>query len=365
MKNLKLTYDARMLFSSGIGTQVQNVTKLLSQNEHIDLHLFGNQNEINSFLPDFQGKITDWNAPIYSIKEQFSIPDPGKDSILHIPHYNASIRYLNRSIIVVHDLIHLQSEEFASIQYRLYTNTLLSLIAKKALRIITVSETTKQEYIMRYPAAEKKIDVIHNGLDHTLFYPPDKKLLNKFKKKYTLPDQFILIVGIGKKHKNVDFVIRTLAPLWKSHKLKMPLVLGGTGGVIPEYIAREIQINRLENHIIALPRLSVTELSLMYGAARILIMPSLLEGFGFPVIEAMACGTPVLCSNASSLPEIAGNAALLFDPRSSADLTNNLLQLLENQKLATDMKNKGITRASHFSWQKHISELIKVYYSVL
>lgn len=363
MKKIKLTFDARMINSSGIGTQVQNVLFQLINRKDLDLNLIGNEKFLLSFFPEFEGRITHFDSPIYSIKEQLFFPRPDDDSLLHIPHYNAPIRWLNQSIVVIHDLIHLQSAEFSLPHYRIYTSMLLKYIAKNALKIITVSDTTRQEFLMRHPGAADRTEVIYNGIDHDLFTPPSKTAIAKFKKKYNLPQRFFLIVGIGKRHKNVDFVVRSLAPLWQKGDLQIPLVLGGTGGIIPDYVQNEITINKLSDRIITLPRLDRMELPLMYGAADLLIMPSLLEGFGFPVIEGMASGTPVLCSNASSLPEISGNAGLLFNPRSAADFTEKLLEITQNKNLRNNLINKGLKRASYFQWKKHVDDLLKIYRS--
>ena len=275
------------------------------------------------------------------------------------------MRFLASTVVVLHDLIHLQSEEFASPHYRLYAHILLHRISKKARKVITVSDFTKNEFVKRYPDGASKTKTIHNGLDHGLFHPPEREAIASFRKSHGLPEDFLLCVGIGKKHKNLDFVIRALAPLWREKRLRLPLVLGGTGGKIPDYAAIAVREGGVAEQVKPMPWLKTRELPLLYASATALVMPSLLEGFGFPVVEAMACAVPVLCSNASCLPEIAGTAAMLFDPRDARDFTAKLSVLVSEKSKRRELSEKGLQRAKDFSWERHVAELLSVYREVL
>lgn len=363
-KKITLAFDARMIHHSGIGTQVYNTLKYLTREESLDLTLLGNESEIHESLPDFTGNIIPFNAGIYSLNEQLFFPKIQENAILHIPHYNVPMFHLKNSVVMVHDLIHLQSDEFALPHYRLYATLLLSVAIKKAKRILTVSETTRQELLMRFPKVESKTTVVYNGLDHDLYKPQSEESIKDFKAKYNLPKKFLLVVGIGKKHKNVDMLIRALSSLWKEKKLTHPLVLGGSGGSIPEYVRQAIDKNDVAPYVIPMPRIDLQEMPLLYGSSDIFIMPSLLEGFGFPVVEAMASGTPVLCSNASCLPEVAGNGAVFFDPKNPTDFVKKLMLFLENPSKRKEYVGKGISRARFFSWKKHASEIIQVYNAI-
>ena len=357
---MKITFDARMIRNSGIGTQVFHVIRELADKTNIDLSLIGNPSEIYMVLPEFRGKIIPFNAEIYSPKEQIFFPHIS-GGLLHIPHYNAPIKKLKDSLVVVHDLIHLQSEEFKSPKFRVYAGFMLGRVAKKARYIITVSEYTKQQMIRTFPACTGKISVIHNGLDHSVFKIQKKNEIRAFKKKYSLPDQFFLTVGIGKRHKNIDFVIRSLSPLWKNKSLKKDLVMAGTGGSLPDYVSDEIKKNGVGDFIKLTPFFDTEELPLLYASADALIMPSLLEGFGFPVIEAMACGTPVLSSDRTSLPEIAGDAAMYFNPENEESLADAVRMFLSRPPVRKKMTALGLKQAKKFSWEKHVKELIEIY----
>lgn len=358
---MKIWYDARMLGFSGIGVQVEQSLRLLLARKEPQVIPLGKERTIRHYFPDYGGQIVPFEAGIYSLGEQLLYPTPEAGAYLHVPHYAAPIRHLGRSVVVVHDLIHLQSEEFRSPGYRLYAYGLLKAVTSRARAVIAVSHYTRDCLIQRFPSVAGRVHVIHNGIDHSLFRPVSATDVKVFRKTRSLPGDYLLTVGIGKRHKNLDFVVRALAPLWKQGALKMPLVMAGTGGTLPEYVSAAVRECNVADRIILLPRLPDRELGLMYRGATALIMPSLLEGFGFPVVEAMACGTPVLSSNRASLPEVGGDAALYFDPEDEEDLREKLLTFLRLPSLGRAMAERGKRHASRYTWQEHVALLLSLY----
>ncbi|MCB1139115.1 MAG: glycosyltransferase family 4 protein, partial [Leptospiraceae bacterium] len=305
---IPVLFDARMLGYSGIGTQVQSVLDLLIDRPEVQLTLAGHPETIQKSLPDFSGEIRPFTAPIYSIREQLTFPAPRKGEIIHSPHYNGALKYLRRSLVVVHDLIHLDSQEFSNPIYRFYASFFLRQVSAKAAAIATVSDYSRTRLEQNFPAAANRVQTIHNGINHRLFRPAAARTVADFRRKYQLKRPFALCVGIGKKHKNVDFVVRSLNTLWDGG-LELDLCIAGTGGKLPAYLKEAI----LESHkerVRILPFFEMAELPILYSSATMFIMPSLLEGFGFPLAEAMACGTPVLSSNRSSLPEVGGDVPI-------------------------------------------------------
>lgn len=358
-RKIHVTYDVRMLGHSGIGTQVHNVLTRLAAAPGVELELLGNPTQIGAEVPKFSGVIRPFDAGIYSIREQLKYPAPARDSILLVPHYNAPLRYLDRAVVVLHDLIHLHSAEFRRPDYQMYARLLLSQIARRALRIVAVSEFTANDFLDRFPAARGRTLVNPNGIDHDLFTRPAPAAIEAFRRVNGLPKKFLLCVGIGKRHKNVDFVIRALLPYWKSGTLDRPLVLAGTGGALPAYLTSLFEPGALQE-IRVLPKLDRADLPLMYASAEVLIMPSLMEGFGFPVAEAMACQTPVLCSNAASLPEVGGKAAEYFDPRSTLDFADRLFTILKEPARTQKLAKLGPKQAGKFRWDNHTRRLISI-----
>ena len=358
-RRIRITYDVRMLGFSGIGTHVENVLRGLAARPDVQLSLIGNGERIRACVPDFDGQIHNWSAAIYSLREQIAFPPPERDGVLLLPHYNAPVRFLDRAVVVLHDLIHLYSPEFRAPHYRLYAQIMLGQVARRARRILTVSNYTREDFISRFPRGTARTIVNPNGIDHALLRPQSPKAVRDFRVHLQLPKRFILCMGIGKRHKNVDFVIRALLPHWQAGKYRIPLVLGGSGGELPAYIREAFPAADLA-HVQAVPRLPAAELPLLYAAAEALVMPSLMEGFGFPVAEAMACGTPVVSSSAASLPEVGGEAALYFDPRDPQSFTDQLFRLTSDSKMHVRLSGSGIKQAARFRWENHVERLLQV-----
>ena len=361
---IKLNFDARMISNSGIGTQIKNVLTLILKEKKFELTLIGNSQTIHNTVSDAKFDSIEFNKPIYSISEQFKYPSLANDSILHCPHYNAPLYYIKRSVVVIHDLIHLQSKEFSGFQYRLYAWLMLSVISRFARRIITVSDTTRLELTKRFPKAAGKTSVIYNGINHDIFFPAKATQISKFRKSYNLPARFLLTVGIGKKHKNIDFLIRALAPLWKNGTIKEPLVIAGTKGKLPEYVKDVVLDLDVNKNVIVLPFIPEYELGIMYSSAKFFLYPSKLEGFGFPLVEAMACGCPVLASSASCLPEIGADAAMYFHPEKEDEFRSLYLEIRNNKEKLKKMTEAGLTRSKDFSWTTHTRQLIQLYKSI-
>ncbi|MBW7856780.1 MAG: glycosyltransferase family 4 protein [Leptonema sp. (in: Bacteria)] len=361
---MKIWFDARMLGFSGIGTQVEHtLSELIRRNDPVTVPI-GSSEKIRKLIPSYDGEVIEFTKPIYSLSEQIQFPKLPKNTILHIPHYAAPIRWLSRSVVMVHDLIHLQSDEFSAPHFRAYAYMLLRSVANRAKSIITVSNYTRDCLVEKFPKAANRITVIHNGIDHKVFYPSTGKEVAAFKNKFNLPELFFLCVGIGKRHKNVDFVIRALSALWKNSEIDIPLVLAGTGGSVPGYVQQAIRATGSSSFIQVMPFLDESELRALYSSATALIMPSLIEGFGFPAVESMACGTPVIVSNRASLPEICGKAGLYFNPEDESDLQEKIVELTRRPSLADRMVASGINQSARFTWQEHVDLLISVYRSL-
>ena len=360
-----------MIAHSGIGTYTTNLLRYLKEIAQLRLRVLGDPNKILQKIPDFKGTITPFYASIYGLKEHIQYPQIERDEILHVPHYNAPFKHLRgptKLIVTVHDLIHLKSKQFALPHYRLYAYLSLAAIDRWADQVLTVSKSTCKDLLEYFPEMKKKIKVIPNGFERAHFREKGKghSLSKKkyFLDQYGLPSQYLLHVGIGKKHKNVDFLIRALAPLWRNQSLSLPLVLAGCNSRIPSYVAKEARRNKVIAHIRVMGPLDLAELSLLYECASVFLFPSLIEGFGFPILEAMACGTPVLCSNISALPEVGANAPLYFNPCEEADLQIKLNNILTRETLYKKLVARGKERVKCFRWDTHIAELLEVYRKV-
>ena len=230
---------------------------------------------------------------------------------------------------------------------------------KRAEKIITGSEAAKADIVNLLNVAEEKVEVTRFGLEE-IFHPVDDEKLLPLREKYRLPERFILFVGTIEPRKNILNLVRAF------HKLDrdMSLVIAGRKGWLFEEIFKEVERLNLGERINFLDYFSETDLPLLYNAASVFVYPSLYEGFGFPPLEAMACGVPVITSNKSSLPEIVGEAGILINPEDVGEIREAIISVVDDDSLAQEMIRKGLERAKRFSWEKCARKTLKLYREV-
>ena len=217
-------------------------------------------------------------------------------------------------------------------------------LARRADRLIAVSECTRLDAVRVLGIAPEKITTIHSGIADRFFDPPAERV-EEVRLRYGLQRPFVLYVGTIEPRKNVDLLLDAYEALPASTREQYPLVMAGPLGWASERTVARLQAVRYLGYV------PEDDLAPLTAAAHVFVYPSLYEGFGFPVAQAMAAGTPVITSNVSSLPEIAGEAALLVDPRSQSELRGALARLLGNESLRSGMRAAGRTQAQQFRWE--------------
>lgn len=359
----KIGIDVRMIEHSGIGIRIQNILKYLPEkSKEFEFVLFGNKSVLNKYPYTSKYHIVQYDASIYSLLEFIGHPEMKNMDILDIPHFNLPIKYFRKCVVTVHDLTpYVMREYFPQISKRIYLQVIFRLL-KKVKKVITVSEYTKIDLIKEFRFNEDKIKVIYNGLNSEIFYPHSKDEVENFRKNYSLPNEFFLVVGIGKEHKNFGFIIRIMNQLWNSGELQTPLAIAGTGGKLPEFLREVTQESG--NKLILIPTLPYEELPLLYQSAKALIFPSLYEGFGFPLVEAQAVGCPVISSNTTVMPEILGDSALLFDPRKRESFLLAFKLFLSENSPKEKLIEAGFKNVQRFRWEKAVEEILNVYRNV-
>jgi glycosyltransferase involved in cell wall biosynthesis len=228
--------------------------------------------------------------------------------------------------------------------------------------VIAVSECTKRDAIRFYRIPEEKITVIYEGVNPR-FRPASPEAIAAVRARYGLPERFILYVGTIEPRKNLTTLLEAFHHLLATYDLR--LVIVGKKGWLYERFFRRLRELGLENRVLFTGYVPDEDLPAIYSAADLFVFPSLYEGFGLPVLEAMACGTPVICSNTSSLPEVAGDAALLVDPTDARALTGAMEQVLTNERLWATLRAKGMERARGFTWEKAAYRTWEVYQQVI
>ena len=283
-----------------------------------------------------------------------------QDDIIHLPNQNFA-RYglfvKNLYIVTVHDLVRLC---FGFTTETISERILLKLDIrgiKRASHIIAISQTTRNDLITYLKIPGDRISVIYNGLDHSLFKPYKVRILDK---------PYILYVGSERPRKNLDRLIEAFAVARKEFP-ELLLVKVGVAGRAQEYreeIMRKLESLGITQAVIFVEYVSELDLAYYYSSAALLAYPSFYEGFGFPPLEAMACGCPVVTSNTSSLPEVVGKAGIMVNPYDTDSLVEAMRQVLTNRELRDDMVTKGLEQAKKFSWERTARETQEVYNKV-
>jgi glycosyltransferase involved in cell wall biosynthesis len=262
-------------------------------------------------------------------------------------------------VLTVHDLIFRRYPQHHKPLNRWYLNATMPLFCSRANHIIAVSEQTRRDVIAAYGVPAEKITVIYEAADDR-FRPQPPESVAAVRALYHLPERYLLFVGTLEPRKNL---IRLLAAFERLHAERLTdalVIVGKRGWLYDDFFAR-LAGSPARQAVIFPGFVPDADLPAVYAGAQALAFPSEFEGFGLPVLEAMACGAPVVCSSTSSLPEVAGGAALLVDPADTDALAAALRQILGDPGLAADLARRGVAQAACFSWSRAAAETLAVY----
>ncbi len=263
------------------------------------------------------------------------------------------------TVVTVHDLAFLRyPEQYPGFKQR-YLSSMTRRSVEHADRVIAVSTNTRSDVIHFYKVEPDRVVVVPNGLDPSMKSVEDPGALTAFRRKHELPEQFILFLGTLQPRKNLIALMRAWARLDPTTRL--PLVVVGAQGWMYEPILDEARALGVAGEIVFKGFAESRDLPYWYSASTIFVYPSLYEGFGMPVVEAMACGAPVIASNTSSLPEVAGDAAILVDPSNIGAIGDAIQALTDQENLRRSMRERGFVQASQFSWHRTARETASVY----
>lgn len=266
-----------------------------------------------------------------------------------------------RTVLTVYDLAHLYLPECYTYMTRLYLNSLLSRSIKQADSIIAISESSKRDIMEHFKIAPEKIKVVYAGIDEIFRPIDDMEELERIKKVYRIKGDFILTVSLISPRKNLIRLIEAFKALRDQKKIDSQLVIVGRKAWLYEDVFREVASSGLEEDVIFCGHIPREHLLCLYNAATLFAYPSLYEGFGLPILEAMACATPVMASNVSSMPEVCGEAALLVDPYDIEELASAIADIVSKPHLRQTLIKRGLEQVSKFSWKKTAEETLAVY----
>lgn len=304
--------------------------------------------------------------------------------IIHYPWFDfffhtLPLRRVAPTVVTIHDVIPLIFKEHYPVGLKGKINFLLQKAAlKNCQAFITDSDASKQDIIKHLKLESEKVFPIPLAAEERFKLLSDTKLLYA-KRKLNLPDRYLLYVGDANWVKNIPFLIKAFRKLKNISSDLNDLKLILVGGVFlkrvndinhPELeslklVNKLIEEQGLEESIVRVGNLEKDELAAFYNLASAYVQPSFYEGFGLPVLEAFACGIPVVCSNGGSLPEVGGDAALFFNPQNLNQFINLLREVLQNMSLREKLIKLGLKQAEKFSWQKVVDETKAVYMKIL
>ncbi len=261
------------------------------------------------------------------------------------------------SLVTVHDLGYEHFPEAHSAAQRLYLRLTTRYHARAATHLLADSHATRRDLTTLYGADPARISVLHLGVDHERFQPiTDAARLRAVRARYNTGERFLLYVGTLQPRKNLQRLVRAFAPVARDFP-DVRLVLAGGQGWLADDLQAEIDQYDLGAQVVRPGYVDDDELPALLSAAEALLFPSLFEGFGLPVLEAMACGTPVLTSRTSSLPEVAGDAALLVTPTDEAQISHAIRLLLTQPALRAALSQRGLAHAARFTWERSAAHL--------
>jgi glycosyltransferase involved in cell wall biosynthesis len=267
------------------------------------------------------------------------------------------------TILTVHDLIFLRLPEHHKRLNRWYLRWTMPLFCRRADHIIAVSEATRQDILRAYGVPKEKITVIHEAADPR-FRPHPADEIERVRSAYGLPPRFLLYVGTIEPRKNLAQLLEAWTPLYLAGECP-PLVIVGKAGWLSEPFFAALASSEARDGVLLAGYVPDADLPAIYTAAEAFVWPSLYEGFGLPPLEAMACGTPVVCSDVSSMPEIVDDAAMMFSPSEPQMLRQCLRRISKDVALREDLRRRGFDRAAQFSWAETAAETAALYERVL
>ena len=305
------------------------------------------------------------DVPTFSLAEQLRLPfliSRFSFDIFHSPYYVKPYRLPVPSILTLYDTIPTRYPAYYPRHTRLLIRLLKRLALRSAAHCIAISETTKADFVRHYSVAPERITAIPLAAD-ARFRPAESAAIAAVRQRYHLPPDYVLYLGINKPHKNLVRLIDGFSRI-THHGSHITLIIAGAWDPRYPEPRRRVETLGLESAVRFLGPVPEEELPALYSGAMAFVFPSLYEGFGLPVLEAMSCGVPVACSNTSSLPEIVGQAALTFDPTDVEAMAEALSRLLSDAELRAELRRRGLERAQRFSWAETARRTLDVYHSV-
>ncbi|MDR6782490.1 glycosyltransferase involved in cell wall biosynthesis [Pedobacter africanus] len=316
-------------------------------------------------------KIREIRARSYATWEQIALPAAVKQDrldILHSTCNTSALRLTVPLVLTLHDVIYLEKTDFKGTAYQnfgnIYRKLVVPRIVKMSKLVITVSNYEREVIRKRLNLPEDAVKVIYNAVSPKFTTQLEPRLIEQFRTLHTLPEKFMLFLGNTAPKKNTTNVVKAYVDYKKSDPDGLPLVILDYDRELVYEMLTKLNAVDLKPAFLFPGYIPSEDMPLLYNCCTLFLYPSLRESFGLPILEAMACGAPVITSDTSSMPEVAADAALFVDPFSSEDITLKMKQLSSDSGLMLKMKEKGIKRAAEFTWKSSAEQLLSVYHTL-
>lgn len=366
-----IAIDARKIRDYGIGTYIRNLVRELSEldRENQYLLLTGPRGrEVLHDLPE-NFRVVTQRAPVYSMRELVTVSWQLLKldvDLFHATHYVLPAVVPCKAVVTIHDIIHLLYPEFLPNRLAFtYAMWMIRRSLQRGDRILTVSHNTRQDLMSYFKVGGQKIDVVYNGIESSFSQSLDEEDLARWMTNLGLEQPYVLFVGNPKPHKNLDSIVKAYARALELKDFPHRLVCVGDRSGIEGKIRQRAEQLGISDRIVLLGHVAQEALPAIYQGAALFLYPTLYEGFGLPVIEAMASGVPVITSNTSSLKEIAAGYADLVSPLDIEGMAQTILQCLGDEEHATTLSKLGRQRALDFDWRRAAEDTLNIYRQTL
>lgn len=372
-KPITIGIDARMCgyYQTGIGNYIRHLLEFVLANDEDSRYvIFLMPEEFDKFeVPSERVRKVKTDCKWYGWKEQLIFPFQlyrENLDLMHFTHFNSPILYFKKSIVTIHDITpyFFPGHKMKSLTRRLAFRLVFYSSVKKAKKIIAVSNSTRNDIVKYFKIDQQKIKVIYEGIDKQFRIIDDQHALDDLKKKYHLEKPFLFYTGVWRNHKNLVGLIKAFKIVKEKYELDIDLVLGGKEDPYYPQVRQTWEKLGLKKNIIPVGFIDQKELPIFYNAASAFIIPSFYEGFGLIGLEAFACGTPVISSNRTSLPEILGPAAVYFDPYDPQDIAEKINLVFSDKKMYNELREKGIEQIKRYDWNSMGRDTLDLYKNI-
>jgi glycosyltransferase involved in cell wall biosynthesis len=366
MSTMHIGIDVRKYRDFGIGTYIQNLLEQYHGFDEQGITLFASAEDAEAISSLYKMDTAINRSPKYSLSELYTLSRQSAQTgldLLHCPHYTLPLGLRCKSVVTIHDLIHLRFPEYFSLPQLAYAKMMISHACSSADQIIVDSAFTRADIEREFPKAVGKIEAIHLGVSERFGIKLSCDEREAFRQRYGLKKPYILYVGSSKQHKNIGVMLRAFKKF--SATIDMDLVSAGELLSLNRESAAYFADPAVRGRVHELGKIDDNTLVAAYQCATMVVLPSLYEGFGFSIVEAMKAGVPAIGARSASIPEVIGDAGLMFDPRSSDELAGLFERVAVDDGLRQSLIERGNEHVRQFTWERCARRTLAAYAQAL